>query len=90
MRITFLVIHISTNYAQHLQETFAGIPMEMVTATNQLVTSLVKQAVPKCYPDVFSGDVAMFRSWKSSFKAMVKETHSTRGGAQLSKELQRL
>lgn len=40
----------------------------------QLVTNLVKQSVPKCHPDVFSGDEAMVCSWETSFKGMVKHT----------------
>ena len=56
------------------KEVYTGIPLETFTATNQqLVASLVKQSLPKCHPDVFNGDVAMFHSWKRSFKAMVKD-----------------
>ena len=55
-------------------DVFAGTPLETFTASNlQLVASLAKQSLPKCHPDVFDGDVAMFHSWKRSFKAMVRD-----------------
>ena len=58
------------------REVCTGIPLETFAATNQqLVASLAKQSLPKCHPDVFNGDVAMFHSWKRSFKAMVKGAH---------------
>ena len=45
------------------KEVYTGIPLETFTATNQqLVASLAKQSLPKCQPDVFNGDVAMFHS----------------------------
>ena len=63
------------------KEVYTGIPLETFTAINQqLVASLSKQILPKCHPDVFNGDVAMFHSWKRSF-------HSCRPGAELPEEL---
>ena len=56
------------------REVYTGIPLETFATTNQqIVASLAKQSLPKCPPDVFKGDVAMFNSWKRSFKAMVKD-----------------
>ena len=56
------------------REVYTGIPLETFATTNQqIVASLAKQSLPKCHPDVFNGDVAMFHSWKRSFKAMVKD-----------------
>lgn len=38
-----------------------AIPLETLTvAIQQLTSSLAKQNLPKCHPEVFSGDVAMF------------------------------
>ena len=45
----------------------SSVPLETCTASNrQLVATLAKQNLPKCHPDVFKGDVAMFHSWKRS------------------------
>ena len=56
------------------REVYTGIPLEtFATINQQIVASLAKQSLPKCHPDVFNGDVAMFHSWKRSFKAMVKD-----------------
>ena len=56
------------------REVYTGIPLETFATTNQqIVASLAKQSLPKCHPDVFNGDVAMFHSWKRSFKGMVKD-----------------
>ena len=39
--------------------------LETFTSTNrQLVASLAKQGLPKCQPNVFDGDVAIFRKLK--------------------------
>ena len=55
-------------------EVFTNIPLETFAASNQQpVASLAKQSLPKCHPDVFNGDVAMFHSWNRSFKAMVRD-----------------
>jgi len=53
---------------------FTSIPLEKFAASNQqLVASLATQSLPKCHSDVFNGDVAMFHSWKRSFKVMVRD-----------------
>ena len=45
-----------------------------ILATNeQLVESLAKQSLPKCHPDLFTGDVTMFYDWKRAFKAMIRD-----------------
>ena len=44
------------------------------STTQQLVATLAKQSSPKCHPDVFDGDVAMFHLWQRSFKAKVRDT----------------
>ena len=31
----------------------------------------MRQNLPKCHPDVFSGDFAMFHAWKKAFQAMI-------------------
>ena len=71
--------HCALNYSNpprfsSRQAVLHSTPKEVYTGTNQqLVASLVKQSLPKCHPDVFNGNVAMFHSWKRSFKAMVKD-----------------
>ena len=48
--------------------------VEIIAATNQqLAASLVRQSLPKCHPDTFSGDVTMFHPWKNSFEAMIRD-----------------
>ena len=45
-----------------------------IIATNErLVESLAKQSLPKCPPDLFTGDVTMFYAWKQAFKAMIRD-----------------
>ena len=44
----------------------------MTTTNERLAASLAKQSLPKCYPDVFSGDATMFLPWESAFKGMIK------------------
>ena len=46
--------------------------MEVIAATNQqLAASLLRQSLPKCHPDTFSGDVTIFHPCKNLFKAMI-------------------
>jgi hypothetical protein len=46
--------------------------MLAIAETNrQLSASLARQNLPKCHPDVFSGDFAMFHAWKKAFQAMI-------------------
>jgi hypothetical protein len=46
--------------------------MEVIPATNQqLAASLLRQSLPKCHPDTFSGDVTIFHPCKNLFKAMI-------------------
>ena len=47
------------------------------TSNRQLFASPARQSLPKCQPDVFKGDVAMFHSWKRSFKATVRDADIT-------------
>ena len=48
--------------------------MLAVAETNrQLTASLARQQLPKCHPDVFGGDFAMFHAWKKAFKAMIHD-----------------
>ena len=45
-----------------------------IVATNErLMESPARQSLPKCRPDLFTGDVTMFHPWKSAFKAMVRD-----------------
>ena len=60
------------------QEIPSSTLLETFTTSNrQLVASLARQSLPKCLPDVFKGDIAMFHSWKRSFKAMVRDADIT-------------
>ena len=44
----------------------------MATTNEQLTSRLAKLSLPKCHPDVFSGDATMFLPWKSAFKGMIE------------------
>ena len=60
------------------QEIPSSTLLETFTTSNrQLVASLARQSLPKCLPDVFKGDVAMFHSWKRSFKVVVRDADIT-------------
>lgn len=49
--------------------------IDSLTAVNQqIVAGLARQNLPKCQPDVFSGDPSLFHPWKSAFKAMLIDT----------------
>lgn len=49
--------------------------IDSLTAVNQqIVAGLARQNLPKCRPDVFSGDPSLFHPWKSAFKAMLIDT----------------
>ena len=48
--------------------------IETLTSVNQqIVTRLVRENLPKCHPDVFSGDPTLFHPWKAAFKAMITD-----------------
>ena len=49
--------------------------MDSLTVVNQqIVAGLARQNLPKCQPDVFSGDPTLFHPWRSAFKAMLMDT----------------
>ena len=43
----------------------------LTVANQQIVACLARQNLPKCQPDVFSGDPTLFHPWKTAFKAML-------------------
>ena len=43
----------------------------LTVANQQIVAGLAKQNLPKCQPDIFSGDPTHFHPWKTAFKAML-------------------
>ena len=45
---------------------------ELLTANQRLAATLARQSLPKCHPDVFTGDVTLFHPWKSAFRAMIQ------------------
>ena len=46
--------------------------IDSLTVTNQqIVAGLVRQNLPKCQPDIFSGDPTLFHPWKTPFKAIL-------------------
>ena len=48
--------------------------IETLTSVNQqIVAGLACQNLPKCQPDVFSGDPTLFHPWKAAFKAMIRD-----------------
>jgi hypothetical protein len=44
----------------------------IATTNEKLTASLAKLSLPKCHPDVFSGDATMFHPWKSTFQGMIE------------------
>jgi hypothetical protein len=64
----------------HLGNTDAVLQegMRAVAVTNdKLASSLARINLPKCHPDLFSGDATMFHPWKSTFKGMLRDCDST-------------
>ena len=50
--------------------------IETLTSTNQqIVETLVRQTLPKCQPDIFSGDPTLFYPWQAAFKAMISDAN---------------
>lgn len=46
--------------------------IDSLTVVNQqVVVGLARQNLPKCQPDIFSGDPTLFHPWKTAFKAML-------------------
>ena len=43
----------------------------LTVANQQIVASLARQNLPKCQPDIFSGDPTLFHPWKTAFKAIL-------------------
>ena len=43
----------------------------LTVANQQIVAGLARQNLPKCQPDIFSGDPTLFHPWKTAFKAML-------------------
>ena len=55
---------------------FASTPTQDFTTVNErLVATLARQNLPKCHPDIFTGDVTLFHPWKSVFRAMIKDAN---------------
>jgi hypothetical protein len=51
----------------------------MVTTNKKLTASLAKLSLPKCHPDIFSGDPMMFLPWKSAFNGIIEGCGVTPG-----------
>ena len=45
----------------------------MTLVNQQIVAGLARQNLPKCHPDIFSGDATLFHPWKTAFKAMITD-----------------
>ena len=55
---------------------FASTPTDDLTTVNQrLVATLARQNLPKCHPEIFTGDVTLFHPWKSAFRAMIEDAN---------------
>ena len=55
---------------------FASTPTDDFTTVNErLVATLARQNLPKCHPDIFTGDATLFHPWKSAFRAMLKDAN---------------
>ena len=46
----------------------------LAVVNQQIVAGLARQNLPRCQPDVFSGDPTLFHPWRSAFKAMLMDT----------------
>ena len=44
----------------------------MSAANKRLSSTLARLSLPKCHPDIFSGDSTMFHPWKTAFKGMLE------------------
>ncbi|KAJ7335970.1 hypothetical protein OS493_013334 [Desmophyllum pertusum] len=72
------------NTAFNRQPRIASTPFKDITGSQlidsltvvnqQIVAGLARQNLPKCQPDVFSGDPTLFHPWRSAFKAMLMDT----------------
>ena len=51
--------------------------MKVATTNEKLASSLARISLPKCHPDLFSGDPTMFHPWKSGLKGMLRDTDVT-------------
>ena len=49
----------------------------LTSANRQVVAGLARQNLPKCHPDIFSGDITLFHPWKRAFKTIIKDTSVT-------------
>ena len=45
----------------------------MASVNQQIVAGLARQNLPKCHPDVFSGNPTLFHPGKAAFKAMIRD-----------------
>ena len=53
---------------------FPAMPNDNPTSINRkLAASLACQNLPKCHPEIFSGDLTLFHPWQSSFHAMIRD-----------------
>ena len=43
----------------------------LAVANQKIVARLARHNLPKCQPDIFSGDLILFHPWKIAFKAML-------------------
>ena len=44
-----------------------------MSVNQQIVAGFARQNLPKCHPDVFTGDPTLFHPWKAAFKAMIRD-----------------
>lgn len=45
----------------------------LASVNQQIVAGLAHPNLPKCHPDIFSGDPMLFYPWKAAFKAMMRD-----------------
>ncbi|CAB3980037.1 Hypothetical predicted protein [Paramuricea clavata] len=51
--------------------------MKVATTNEKLASNQARISLPKCHPDLFSGDPTMFHPWKSGLKGMLHDTDVT-------------
>ena len=57
----------------HLFAKREPIEGDLASINKKLTESLARISLPKCHPEVYNGDLAMFYPWKSSFEGMIRD-----------------
>ena len=75
--VTAKAVSYSPTQASQVGPTERTLIESLTLANKQIVAGLARQNLPKCHPDIFSGDAPLFHPWKRAFKGMIKDTSVT-------------